>query len=298
VARAFVAGHIVLDTIATPSETYESLGGPPLYAGLYLVRMSIDPFIRTRYGPDLGDERLEWIERSGLVLEDLSSSASPCTRFRIQLHQWLTERQLFLLSRCDDLREGELQSDFDLGLIVPVIHELSPSLISEARRSCRYLYVDPQGFLRKVTNGRVVLSSNSSLVEELRHVDAMKVDQEEGEALTGADSVSTFSSVLHRRGVKELIVTEGTIATRLYTEDAEYRLPIKPVITADGVGMGDILGAAYSSARLKEEPSFSLCLAVAAATARAERKAIDKVPFRKEVEALAERLAERLTKVS
>lgn len=285
--KAVILGHITLDKIEVGMEEIFSLGGPPLYMGLLLRRLGIEVSLVTKFGPDLRDERLLWIIRSGLRFEGNPLSNFPTTKFRITIRKG--GRDLILLDRCEDIKDEIPKAD--LLLINPVAGEVEP----QKRGKATFTYIDPQGFLRKFRDGKVELRPNRELLAT--PPDAIKVDLEELQALTGTRKPSEGIMELHRRGVKEVILNMGARGTALSLGGKTYFIPARRVEVFDGVGMGDLLGAGYSYGRMVGGPLYGLALGYAAATLYADRRALEKIPTKDELLLLAKRETERIIRV-
>lgn len=238
--KAVIVGHITLDKIEVGREEIFSLGGPPIYMGLLLRRLGTEVSLVTKFGADIGDERLLWIVRSGLKFEGNPLSSQFTTKFRITIREG--GRDLVLLDRCEDIVEEIPEAD--ILLINPVAGEVEP----QKRGKATFTYIDPQGFLRRFRDGRAELSPNKELLAS--PPDAIKVDLEELQALTGTRNPSEGIAELHRVGVKEVVLTMGALGTALSLGERAYFIPARRVEVFDGVGMGDLLGAGYSYGRV------------------------------------------------
>ncbi|MEM3684272.1 MAG: PfkB family carbohydrate kinase [Conexivisphaerales archaeon] len=305
-------GHLTFDDVTVIDEKgtnieYESVGGPPIYSGLLLAKLGLEPFIHTRYGPDFEGSRLLWLTKNGLTLSKHSASASSMTtRFRIQVNKKSGERELYLVSRCEDINlddpefypRFDFDADSDVCLVQPVFREVSPDILKGLRERCSYLFLDPQGFLRKSVNGRIALAENRKLAGSLASLDGIKVDVEEGYVLTGKREIAQIGRSLVQRGVKEVIVTAGGSGTYLFTERLALFISLPKTDLFDGIGAGDMLGAGYAFARQSMDFSDSLAFAVACAISRIDRRALDKIPTQREIETMMTQLLPRMVRVA
>lgn len=287
--KATIAGHITLDVIVAKGERRLSLGGPPLYMGLLLRRLGVEVTLLTKFGPDLGDERVTWILRSGLKFHGNPVSKEPTTMFLIEV---LREgRRLTLLNRCEDVSQKFPKTD--ILLINPVAGEIDPALDVKAE----FVYLDPQGFLRKFENGEVRIQHNEHLLENISNFNAMKTDLEELCSLTNIDEPVKAVKELHRRGVDEIIVTLGEKGTLLSLKGECYFMPAKKVEIFDGIGMGDLLGAGYAYGRFLKGPVYGLALGSLAASLYADRPGLEKIPSRDELLSAMKREMRNIVKV-
>ena len=287
--RAVIAGHITLDTIVVEGERKVSLGGPPLYMGLLLQRLGVEVLLLTKFGLDLGDERIAWISRSGLKFHGNPLSSRPTTKFLIEVFR--EGRKLILLDRCEEI-PSELPKA-DILLLNPVAGEVDPMLRAEAK----LIYLDPQGFLRKFEDGKVSIHHNERLLENISHFNAIKTDPEELRTITRAGKLVEAVEELHIRGVEEVVVTLGHKGTFLSLKERSYFIPARKVTVFDGVGMGDLLGAGYAYGRLLRGPIYGLALGHTAATLYADKPALGKIPPKDELLSAAEREMKKVVEV-
>jgi sugar/nucleoside kinase (ribokinase family) len=117
-----------------------------------------------------------------------------------------------------------LQGDFDGDVL---------ELLARGRR----ILLDAQGLVRVRQTGPLVLDGNVDPTL-LRHVDVLKLAEEEAEAIGDLDSL----------GVPEIVVTAGPDGSRIVTRDGESRVAARAV-KGDPTGAGDAFAVAYLGSR-------------------------------------------------
>jgi sugar/nucleoside kinase (ribokinase family) len=288
--KLLVVGHATIDHIVTPTLDLESLGGPPAYAGLMAKRLGADVDSATKIGLDFPEYYTLFLSRYINILRPALSKTKLTTRFLIQQHS--SGRILKLVSRCENIEENQIQNeDYDICVLSPVAGEVSNQLVSAARRAAKYLFVDPQGFLRRFDQqGFCVLSDMDRTV--LEQADALKVDYEEMRSITGLDDQTQALAKLHSLGPKVVILTSHIGYVTLSLENKIYRIPIPALeFVRDSTGAGDILAGAYAASFLQErDVLFAACVGVSAATLSIRGVGISKIPSREEVYELAKRI--------
>ena len=105
----------------------------------------------------------------------------------------------------------------------------------------RRLALDGQALVRPGAAGPLVLDAAFDR-ELLRHVTALKLNEEEVEALGGEQAVMEL-------GVPELLLTHGSTGALVLARGARERVPVRRVETDDPTGAGDAFLAAYVWAR-------------------------------------------------
>ncbi len=125
--------------------------------------------------------------------------------------------------------------------------ELIKTLAGKGRVS-----LDAQGYLRKVKNKKVYPIDWPEKQEALRYVDILKADEAEMEVLTGHKEVSKGAKLLAEWGVKEVVITNGSMGSVIYSDGIFYQIPAyKPQIIVDATGCGDTYMGGYLYQRVK-----------------------------------------------
>ena len=272
--RLDVYAHCTLDTVSIGDSVYERVaGGSACYCGHTGKKLRFDVGLYTRFGPDFSSsEHLAGLDiRCGDVPAD-----TPTTRFRIRVRGG-TDRDLHLENRCDPVGYGGSESD---GVLVsPVFGEVSPETFSRIKKDSKFVFLDPQGFLRRTDPGNRVYLENTDV--DLSGVDAVKVNPEEMEHMVGGSGLAGMKA-LRGRGAARVLKTDGADVSML-DGDRLYSLSLPNKEVYDTTGVGDIFSAAFACTMLRERDSlWALCFAGGAAQAALEtgRVGLEKVPER------------------
>ena len=125
--------------------------------------------------------------------------------------------------------------------------ELIKTLAAKGRIS-----VDVQGYLRKVIKNKVYATDWPDKKNALQFVDILKADVAELEALTGCSAVNDGVNMLTNWGVKEIVITNGSMGSAIYSGGTCFNIPAyRPAITVDATGCGDTYMAGYLYQRTK-----------------------------------------------
>jgi len=289
--RVLVAGFITIDTIQLPIRTVTSVGGPPCYAGLVCSRFGLEVFPLTKVGNDFPEDQAVWLKRNGLVIRSADRSPTEkTTRFRIETDG--VARTITLLSRCEDISSDQVpDQQFSASLISPVAGEISEALVSEVSRRSDFTFMDPQGFLRRFNSkGEVSFSKmkDSGLVSK---IDALKMDQEEAEALTGKQNAQEALGKLAEMGLRKVVVTQGAKPCFILEGSKIYAVPVPKVQVVDSTGAGDILGGTVVANYLRTRDFlWSACFGIAASSLSLHMVALAKADLPMSVDDQAKRL--------
>jgi sugar/nucleoside kinase (ribokinase family) len=132
------------------------------------------------------------------------------------------------LAGCDWVHAGALAGD-----------DFSPEVLAALRRG-RRLSFDGQGLARSSSVGPLTLGSDYD-AELLRHIDLLKLSQEEADAL----GIGLEERALRSLGVAEIVVTLGSKGSIVYADGLAERVPARPLAVPDPTGAGDQFTAAY-----------------------------------------------------
>ncbi len=125
--------------------------------------------------------------------------------------------------------------------------ELIKTLASKGRVS-----LDAQGYLRRVENKKVHAVDWLGKREALPYVNILKADEAEMEVLTGHREVTKGARILAEWGVKEVVITNGSIGSTIYSDGIFYDIPAyQPDVIEDATGCGDTYMAGYLYQRVK-----------------------------------------------
>lgn len=120
--------------------------------------------------------------------------------------------------------------------------------IAALARSHR-LSLDAQALLRPAREGPVVLDKDFD-TRVLGHLTVLKLAEDEAELLL--DHVD--EQAVRELGVPEVLVSLGPRGAILFARGRMHRVPVRPLDRVDPTGAGDVLCAAYTSARALGQP--------------------------------------------
>ena len=134
------------------------------------------------------------------------------------------------------------------------------------------LAVDAQGYLREVRGEKVYPIDWTDKVEALKYFDFLKVNEHEMEVLTGQTDIKQAALQLAEWGVKEVLITLGSLGSIIYAEGTFHKIPAyPPKDIVDATGCGDTYATGYLYMRNKgasyEEAG---CFAAAMSTLKLE----------------------------
>lgn len=126
--------------------------------------------------------------------------------------------------------------------------------------------VDSQGYLREVRDTHVYPVDWTDKREALQYIHFLKVNEHEMEVLTGLDDPHEAARRLYEWGVKEVLVTLGSMGSLIFDGTDFYRIPAyQPEKVVDATGCGDTYTIGYlyqrvSGASIEEAGRFAAAM--------------------------------------
>lgn len=184
------------------------------------------------------------------------------------------DRKQRVLAKADPFTVEELKDEeakfFHLGSLLSDDFSLDVVKLLSGKGK---LAVDAQGYLREVRGEQVYPTDWKDKREALKYIDILKVNEHEAEVLTGFKDFKQAALQLAEWGVKEVLLTLGSLGSIIYAEGTFYKIPAYPAKNVvDATGCGDTYSLGYLYMRNKgasyEEAG---CFAAALSTIKLEK---------------------------
>ena len=167
--RLAVFSHCAIDSICLEDQTYEQIGGAACYCGLTAHEFKFDVDLFTKMGPDFPKQ---YLTQNRINFANAESKKNT-TRFNISIAG--SDRVLKLENECEPIDYSG--TDADGHLVSPIYHEITDDIFRKIKNDSSFLFIDPQGFLRRKDLQNNVFLEKTDL--DLSGVDAIKVNPEE-----------------------------------------------------------------------------------------------------------------------
>lgn len=266
-------GHITLDKIVTPKQTTYMAGGTSWYFSFGISRLKdnkhyklVTALAESEY------HSAEKIRNQGINVKVIPSRQT--VYFENIYGENPDERNQRVLAKADPFTVENLSdveaNIFHLGTLLAddfsldVIKYLSTKGILSA---------DAQGYLREVRDEKVYAIDWKEKTEALKYIDILKVNEKEMEVLTGYSNPEKAAEQLAAWGVKEVLITLGSLGSLIYAEGKFHRIPAyPPKDVVDATGCGDTYAAGYLYKRNQGASYYeSGCFAAAMSTLKLEQ---------------------------
>ena len=265
-----VFSHCVMDTLQINDSSYQQVGGPACYCSLTARNLKFDVDLFTKFGNDFPYE--DYLTKNKINFQN-SLSETLTTKFKIIIDG--SERTLYLEHKCEPIEYSNF--DTDGTLISPVFDEISKKTFEQIKRNSNFVFLDPQGFLRRIDSSNEVFLEKTNL--DLSNISAIKVSPNEIKNLVGVADENTMK-LLQKNGIEYVLFTNKQDISML-VKDRIYSLTLPNKQVFDTTGIGDIFSATFCSTMLKENDFFwAFCFAGGAVQVALESKEIglQKVP--------------------
>jgi sugar/nucleoside kinase (ribokinase family) len=114
------------------------------------------------------------------------------------------------------------------------------------------LSVDAQGYLREVRGENVFAIDWNEKKEAAKYIHILKANEHEMEVLTGEKDPEEAALILADWGIKEVLLTLGSLGSIIYSDNVFHHIPAYPAKEiVDATGCGDTYMAAYLYKRSK-----------------------------------------------
>ena len=271
-------GHITLDKIVTPKQTTYMPGGTSYYFshGIKHLKDKDNYKLVTALAPS-EYKAVEEMRSAGIQVEVLPSRKT--VYFENVYGENQDNRTQRVLAKADPFTVEELKNEeariFHLGSLLSDDFSLDVVKLLSGKG---ILAVDAQGYLREVRGEKVFPVDWKDKREALKYIDILKVNEHEAEVLTGYKDAKQAALQLAEWGVKEVLLTLGSLGSLIYAEGVFHQIPAyPPKEVVDATGCGDTYAMGYLYMRNKgasyEEAG---CFAAAMSTIKLEKSG----PFR------------------
>ncbi|MCB0545981.1 MAG: bifunctional hydroxymethylpyrimidine kinase/phosphomethylpyrimidine kinase [Phaeodactylibacter sp.] len=245
-------GTVAFDDIETPFGRAEMVvGGAATYITLAASYFTKDLKIVSVIGDDFPEEELAYLRSRGVDLSGLQVRKGERSFFWSgRYHNNLNDRdtldtQLNVLGDFDPVLP-ESYKDIDylmLGNLTPAIQK---KVIEQLNHRPRLIALDTMNFWMN--------TAMESLLEVLKMIDVLVINDEEARQLSGEHSLVKAANVIHRMGPKYLVIKKGEHGALLFEGGNIFFAPALPLAEVfDPTGAGDTFAGGFIGYLAKTE---------------------------------------------
>lgn len=265
-------GHITLDKIVTPKKTTYMAGGTSYYFSHGMSHLK--DYKHYKLVTALAEsERQSAEEIRALGIEVKIIPSRKTVYFENIYEENQDNRKQKVLAKADPFTIENLQdveaNIFHLGTLLSDDFSLEVIRYLATKGT---LSADAQGYLREVRDEQVFATDWKEKREALKYIDILKVNEKEMEVLTGYTNPQKAAIRLAQWGVKEVLITLGSLGSMIYAENKFYHIPAYPPHeVVDTTGCGDTYMTGYLYMRNRGASySEAGCFAAAMSTLKLE----------------------------
>lgn len=243
-------GHITSDKVVTPAGTMHMPGGTAFYFSNAVSSLDIRYLLVTKI------ETADWRYAEALRAQGIKVNAGESAHtvyFENIYGDNPDERTQNVLQTADPFTVEEVK-DVHAGIfhLGPLLADDIPVELIKVLAKKGRVSLDVQGYLLKVINHKVYPTDWPDKQEALQYVSIVKADENELQALTGLTDPREGAKLLAGWGVKEVVVTNGSLGSFIYSNDIFYTIrAYAPRQAVDATGCGDTYMAGYLYCRTK-----------------------------------------------
>lgn len=245
-------GHITLDKVETTKSVVHMAGGTAFYFSYALSNLDVSYTLVTALAQSEMASVTELREKGIDVIALPSKHTVYFENIYAENQDHRTQR---VLQQADPFTVEQLSNVsakfFHLG---PLLAGDIPVGLIRTLAEKGKVSLDAQGYLRKVENHNVLAVDWPAKKEALQYIDILKTNESEMAVLTGQDDIRKGAKILADWGVKEVVVTLGSMGSVIYTGGSFYTIPayIPTTSVVDATGCGDTYMAGYLYQRAKD----------------------------------------------
>jgi sugar/nucleoside kinase (ribokinase family) len=273
-----IFSHCTIDEIRIGENSFERPGGPACYCAFAARNLGFNVELVTKFGTDF--IFTEQLQKNKIKFEN-TPSQKPTTRFRLEVNE--SQRTMWLQNVCDEIEYKKINAD---GILIsPVFNEISKPTLDKIKTDSEMVFLDPQGFLRRVSSDKKIFFERTDL--DLSKITVLKSDPSEVFNLTGLQGLE--GALALQKKVKHVLYTNKRDVSLFYN-GKQYSINLPNMDIYDTSGVGDIFTATFCCTLLKEKDvlwALSFAGGAAQAALESKRVGLEKVPPRGATEANA-----------
>jgi sugar/nucleoside kinase (ribokinase family) len=264
-----VVGSTTIDKIVTSDRVYLKLGGVTTYAGITYGRNSVPAVIVS----NLAGRDFKIIKKLKAEKLNVFKGLTDQTTHFIN-HTQGPRRYQELTQKARPIAIGQIQAIIDkvnalhLGPLHP--HDIDAAAFSWMHQLELPIFLDVQGFTRRVENHKVYPSVSHHLSDALKSAQVIKANEDEYQSILEFYQHNIVELMI-RFKIEESVVTSGGKGGFVATQDGKIfkYAPESVESQADSTGAGDVFFAAYIISRyLKKKKMSEACRYAAQIAAR------------------------------
>ncbi len=243
--KLVIVGTVAFDEIESPfGKTDKILGGAATFIGLAASQFNVDSTIVSIVGDDLPQAYLDVLTSKGIDISGIEIVEGGKTFYwKGKYHNDLNSRDT-LVTELNTLADfnpvvPENYKDADIVMLGNLHPMVQMSVITQMAKRPKLIVLDTMNFWMD--------NALEDLLEVIKHIDVITINDEEARQLTGEYSLVTAAAKIQTMGPKYVVIKKGEHGALLFHDDNIFfapALPLKEVF--DPTGAGDTFAGGFT----------------------------------------------------
>lgn len=243
--KLLIVGTVAFDAIETPfGKTDKILGGAATFIGLAASQFNVDSAIISVVGDDFPQEYLDLFTSKNIDITGLEIIQGGKTFFWSgKYHNDLNTRdtlatELNVLADFNPVVPDNFK-DADVVMLGNLHPNIQMSVIEQMEQKPKLIILDTMNFWMDNTL--------TELMEVIKHIDVITINDEEARQLTGEYSLVKAAARIQEMGPKYVVIKKGEHGALLFHDDNIFFAPALPLREVfDPTGAGDTFAGGFS----------------------------------------------------
>ena len=243
--KTLIVGTVAYDEIETPTESSgKILGGAGTYIGLSASLFDTQLSIISIVGGDFEKENLEMLNSKGINTDSIEIVPKGKTFYwKGKYHKDWNKRdtlstQLNVLADFNPIVKDENKNAeiIVLGNLHPLVQN---TVLDQVENNKKCVILDTMNFWMD--------NALNELLEVIKKVDVITINDEEARQLTGENSLVVAARKIYEMGPQFVVIKKGEHGALLFNEDKVFSAPALPLEAVfDPTGAGDTFAGGFS----------------------------------------------------
>ncbi len=237
-------GTVAIDTIKTPHDVADNvIGGAATYASWAASYLTTPIHIVSIIGGDFPKEELQALEARGVntsgieIVEDGKSFFWAGRYHKNMISRDTLVTQLNVLADFNPVI-GEAQQEAEYLMLGNLVPDIQMSVIRQMKRRPKLIALDTMNFWMD--------NALESLIEVIKEVDVLIINDEEARQLSGEFSLVRAANKILEMGPRYLVIKKGEHGALLFGEERIFFAPGLPLLEViDPTGAGDTFAGGF-----------------------------------------------------
>tara|TARA_B100000768_G_scaffold126347_1_gene116973 strand:- start:1763 stop:2692 length:930 start_codon:yes stop_codon:yes gene_type:complete len=244
-SKLVIVGTVAFDALETPfGKTDKILGGSASYIGLSASQFKVESAIVSVVGGDFPQSYLDILSNRGIDISSIEIIKKGKTFFWSgRYHNNMNNRDTLVteLNVLENFQPIVPESYKDAKILV--LGNLHPavqsSVLDQMKEASTLVILDTMNFWMDHTL--------DALIEVIKRVDVITINEEEARQLTGEHSLVVAAKTIHAMGPEYVVIKKGEHGALLFNEGRMFSAPAMPLESVfDPTGAGDTFAGGFA----------------------------------------------------